>query len=261
MPFILVSNPAAMIAALLLAGVLAFDLIGLEQAGLLALIPYGLFALTDLFHHVGALVTSWLFADILAGVDFSGLFALIGDNMFLRCTLIIFLCTVPFFIYHQIMTRLVDDSIERFIRGPWTFYALAFFYIFYLCLFFMPSRDFAIATGGFFAELLVAYIVLARAVSGQVAWHMHGEQFLHYLLGFFIPLKQIYLMSLVVRGIPAEIPSLIEIEAMLMTLSAIWAPITMQQLAWGFGGVAVLCMILPFAIAVWHAYTCGDKGV
>lgn len=241
--------------AFVVAALLAFDLVGLENAPLWSYVPYALMMLVSLFHTVGSLVTEWIFADILSGVDFSGLFRALDPYPAVKPVVAAIILGLPFYLYHQIMHRLVDDSLQNFIHGPWLFYALIFFYLFYVGLFFMPTRAFAIETGGFFGELLVAYVLLSRAVSGRVAWHMPGEQFLHYLLGFYIPLALIHLMFLFLNGVPAEIPTLIQLEEMIRTLAADWSPITQHHIAWGFGGIAALCMVLPFLVAAtkaWH---------
>ncbi len=247
-----------MTAAGFLAAVLAFDLVGFRDTSMLSLIPYVLDMLTLVFHEAGRIVSGWVFMNIHDHVDVSGLFRLVGPVPYVGGILTVLVCLAPVFIYHMIAHRVLSGDVSEYLSGPWLRIALFFLYVIYLVMFFGVPGPVMGEVGGFMTEILVAYVLIARAVSGRVDFTRPGELFLHFACGFYILFSMVYMLSLIVRGIPEEIEKLVILEGVTQSVAQAFAfyglSVTAVQVAWGLLGLSVALLIgpfMPFTAPLW----------
>lgn len=239
-----------MTAAGFLAAVLAFDLVGFRDTSMLSLIPYALDMLTLVFHEAGRIVSGWVFMNIHDHVDVSGLFRLVGPVPYVGWILTMLVCFAPVFIYHIVAHRFLVGDLSEYLSGPWLRIGLFFLYVIYLVMFFGVPGPVMGEVGGFMTEILIAYVLLARGVSGRADRTRQGEEFLHFTCGFYILFSMIYMMSLIIRGIPEDIEKLVILEGLIQsvaqTLLFYGLSVTASQVAWGLLGLTVALLIAPF---------------
>ena len=247
-----------MTAAGFLAAVLAFDLVGFRDTSMLSLIPYVLDILTLVFHEAGRIVSGWVFMNIHDHVDVSGVFRLVEPVPYVGWLLALLVCLAPVFIYHIVSHRFLVGDMSEYLSGPWLRIGLFFLYVIYLVMFFGVSGPVMGEVGGFMTEILIAYVLLARAVSGRVNHTRQGEEFLHFACGFYILFSMIYMISLIIRGIPEEIEKLVILEGLTQTVAQTLAfyglSVMASQVAWGLLGLTTALLIgpfMPFTAPLW----------